>query len=90
LGLAGQIVSNGGMNDDAPPTAQELAQRLTDLEIKVGFTDDLVDHLNTLVARQQHVIERLMQELARLSDQLADQGQGAGFRSLRDELPPHY
>lgn len=73
-----------------PDALDALTQRLTDLEIKVGFTDDLVDHLNAIVARQQHVIDRLTQEVARLSEQQADPNAGGGFRSLRDELPPHY
>ncbi|ARN20569.1 SlyX family protein [Piscinibacter gummiphilus] len=64
-------------------------QRLTDLEIKASFTEDLVDSLNEIVARQQQQIEQLTRELVNLRQQMPapDAGQ---FRSLRDELPPHY
>jgi SlyX protein len=63
-------------------------QRLTDLEIKASYTEDLLDELNKLVVRQQQQIELLLRELAALRQQ-APEGQAA-FRSLRDELPPHY
>lgn len=70
--------------------ASELIdKRLTDLEIKAGFTEDLVDHLNQLVARQQQQIDALIRELMQLREQAAD-ANPAPFRSLRDELPPHY
>lgn len=66
-----------------------LEQRLTELEIKACFVDDLVEQLNRIVTRQQDEIARLQRELRELRGQLPD-GDGAPFRSLRDELPPHY
>jgi SlyX protein len=67
----------------------EMVLRLTDLEIKASFMEDLVDHLNQIVVRQQQQIDRLSREVASLRQQAPDGG-GGGFRSLRDELPPHY
>ncbi|MGH6646908.1 SlyX family protein [Aquabacterium sp.] len=64
-------------------------QRLTDLEIKASFTEDLLDSLNLTVVRQQQQIDLLLVEVNRLRQQEPDGGPG-GFRSLRDELPPHY
>ena len=69
-------------------TAQDIESRLTDLEIKLSFTEDLVDTLNTMVTRQQDHIDLLLNEVRRLREQ-APEG-GSAFRSLRDELPPHY
>ncbi|WP_077036005.1 SlyX family protein [Pelomonas sp. KK5] len=62
--------------------------RLTELEIKASFTDDTVEQLNQIIIRQQAQIELLMREVM----DLKQQGSAAGptFRSLRDELPPHY
>lgn len=65
-------------------------QRLTELEIKASFTEDLVEQLNQVIVRQQQQIDALGRELARLQSQQLEQGSGPGFRSLRDELPPHY
>lgn len=67
----------------------DIEQRLTDLEIKASFSEDLVDQLNMVIVRQQQQIDSLIREVAHLRAQnsAADPG---GFRSLRDELPPHY
>ena len=62
--------------------------RLTELEIKACFTEDLVDALNRLVARQQDQIDRLLREVVRLRDQ-GPAGEPPP-RGQRDELPPHY
>lgn len=64
-------------------------QRLTELEIKASYTEDLLDQLNLALYRQQEQIDRLVQELAHLRQQMPEPG-GAAPRNLRDELPPHY
>ena len=70
-------------------TSSPAEQRLTELEIRSGFAEDLLDTLNQTVYRQQQQIERLQRELTELRQQLSE-GSGAAPRSLRDELPPHY
>jgi SlyX protein len=74
---------------DTTPTTTELEARITELEIKLAFTEDLVEALNTQAARQQDLLALLQREVVRLSDQMLD-ATPAQFRSLRDELPPHY
>jgi SlyX protein len=69
-------------------SATALEERLMNLEVKLSFTEDLVDHLNDLVARQQGQIQWLAEQLRALRQQSA--GEPGGFRSLRDDLPPHY
>lgn len=64
--------------------------RLTDLEIKASFTEDLLDTLNEIIARQQAQIDRLTTEIATLRHQMPAADGAPAFRSLRDELPPHY
>ncbi|MFM2052770.1 MAG: hypothetical protein RL456_807 [Pseudomonadota bacterium] len=72
------------------PDADRIDHRLTELEVKAAFAEDLVEHLNQEVIRQQRQIDALLREVTRLRQQVAD-GMGApGARSLRDELPPHY
>jgi SlyX protein len=63
-------------------------QRLTDLEIKIAYADDLLDQLNQTIFRQQQQIERLAREMEALRRQMPEGN--APFQSLRDELPPHY
>nr|MBF0685830.1 SlyX family protein [Pseudomonas sp.] len=64
-------------------------QRLTALEVKASFADDLLDKLNETIFRQQQQIDKLTRELVELRKHLPA-ADGPGFRSLRDELPPHY
>jgi SlyX protein len=67
----------------------DLDKRLMDLEIKASFTEDLVEQLNQTIFLQQQQIDALIREVSQLRQQTPDGGSG-GFRSLRDELPPHY
>lgn len=64
-------------------------QRLTDLEIKASFTEDLLEWLDQVVIEQQQQIDSLKREIADLKLS-ATTGQNGEFRSLRDEAPPHY
>jgi len=64
-------------------------KRLTELEIKVGLADDLIDQLNQTLFRQQQQIEFLAKELASLRQQMP-QERNTQLPSVHDELPPHY
>ena len=66
-----------------------LEDRVTRLEEKSAFADDLTEQLNEVIVRQQNQIDLLGRELSRLKQQAEDSA-SPGFRSLRDELPPHY
>ena len=81
------LASNSGMDDD---NNKRVDARLTELEIKASFTEDLVDQLNQVVVRQQQQIDLLMREIARLQEQAPEAGAAPAFRSLREDLPPHY
>lgn len=81
--------SNGGMTDTLHP-APDTDQRLTELEIKASYADDLLDTLNAQVAKQQEQIDLLLREVSRLRQRGGDDGLSAGPRDPRDELPPHY
>ena len=70
------------MNDDA------TNHRLTNLEIKLSFTEEMVEQLNQVLVRQQNDISALVHELARLRLQLTQGSSGA--TQAADELPPHY
>jgi SlyX protein len=65
------------------------AERMTELEVKLAFAEDMLDALNATVYRQQQQIERLQREVRELREQIAASTPGE-FRSLRDEIPPHY
>lgn len=63
--------------------------RLTELETKLAFAEDLLDTLNQTVVRQQGQLDSMQQQLRllhqRMQDALPDER-----RNPRDEVPPHY
>jgi SlyX protein len=81
---AQKFVSNTGM--DQP---QNTDNRLTDLEIKASFTEDLVEQLNQVIIRQQAQIDQLLREVSILREH-HDNAASSGPRNLRDDLPPHF
>ena len=66
-----------------------IEQRLTDLEIKASFNEDLLDQLNQIIVRQQQEIALLQRDVRELRQQAPD-ADGAALRTAADELPPHY
>ena len=64
-------------------------RRLTNLEIKASFAEDLLERLDAVIVRQQQQIDSLTREVAQLK-QTASSGETTEFRSLREEPPPHY
>ena len=69
--------------------AERTEARITELEIKLSYSEDLLDTLNSLVARQQQDIDMLLREVTQLRHQGAEAGTAAP-RNPRDDLPPHY
>lgn len=63
--------------------------RITNLEIKLSFTEDLIDQLNQTIYKQQQQIEFLYRELKSIKEQ-ASIGDSVGNGSPKDEIPPHY
>jgi SlyX protein len=74
------------------PQETRLERRLTDLEVKASFTEDLLDQLNLVIYRQQQQIDRLILQLNQLSQQMPEDAASRGDtgHNSRSELPPHY
>ena len=70
-------------------TTDTTDQRLTDLEIKASFSEDLLDQLNQLIVRQQQEIDLLMREVRQLRLQMPE-GAGPALSRASEDLPPHY
>ena len=68
----------------------DTEQRLTELEVKLAFQDDLLDTLNLTVTRQQQQIDLLQQQLRLLYQQMRTQTQDADPSAPQHEIPPHY
>ena len=63
--------------------------RLTELEIKASFNEDLLDQLNQVIIRQQQQIDALLRQVSQLRQQMPDTTSGT-LRQPGDDLPPHY
>lgn len=66
-----------------------MESRIAELEVKLSFSEDLLDELNRTVVRQQQQIDQLQQELRVLRQQVQS-AIPAEPLNLRDETPPHY
>jgi SlyX protein len=66
-----------------------VESRLNDLEMKISYTEDMVDELNLTVFRQQQQIDQLIRQVTALREQVQNAAPAESL-SLRDELPPHY
>ena len=66
-----------------------MESRLNDLEIKISYTEDMVDELNLTIFRQQQQIDQLIRQVTTLREQVQNAAPAEQL-SLRDELPPHY
>jgi SlyX protein len=76
-------------NRRTEPTDERTEERITQLEIKLSYTEDLLETLNDMVVKQQDQIDLLLRELVQLRRQASDDG-STRQHSPRDELPPHY
>ena len=64
--------------------------RITELETKLAFAEDLLETLNQTVIRQQRQLDSLQEQLRLLHQQMRDSQADAESKNLRDEIPPHY
>lgn len=65
--------------------------RITELETRTAFQEDLLNTLNDIVAKQDRQLATLTRKLDLLKEQLEQQGDGGGGSdSMGHEPPPHY
>ncbi|CAG2148053.1 Protein SlyX [Cupriavidus campinensis] len=67
-----------------------MESRLTDLEIKVAFQEDLIETLNLAVARQQQQLDLLQAQFRALYQQVRTSASTAAESNPQHEIPPHY
>lgn len=66
-----------------------IEARLTEVEAKLAFAEDLIDTLNQTVIRQQAQLDSMQQQLRLLHQRIKDAVPDE-TRNLHDEIPPHY
>lgn len=62
---------------------------IEDLQTRLAFQEDAIDHLNKTVARQDQLIELLQQQVQHLYGQVKQLSEQSGV-SQQSEIPPHY
>jgi SlyX protein len=75
-----------------PPNFQSRLmneERLTNIETKISFQEDLIEELNKTVYQQQQKLERLEAICEALARQVRSLGE-AGNDKPANERPPHY
>ena len=71
-------------------TIETLGTRLDELESQLAFQDELIESLNTTVAKQDREILQLKHQFSRLSERLKEIGDASPGAAPQDETPPHY
>lgn len=69
---------------------ENLAKRIDELESQVAFQDQLIESLNTTVAKQDREFLELRHQLSRLSERLKEISETSPGAAPQDETPPHY
>ena len=69
---------------------ESLEKRIDELESQLAFQDELIESLNTTIAKQDREILELKHQFSRLSERLKEIGETAPGAALQDETPPHY
>lgn len=67
-----------------------MDDRMAELEVRLAFQDELLDTLNTTVARQQRELDLLQQQMRVLYQQLKGINSGGNDAPAGYEIPPHY
>ena len=71
------------------PIESDTDNRLTALEIKASYSEDLLDQLNLTIYRQQQQIDRMAAAVDELRRRVPEGGPHTATNA-RDEIPPHY
>ena len=69
---------------------ESFAKRIEELESQLAFQDELIESLNSTVARQDGEILELKRQFSMLSERLKEIGDASPGAVPQDEIPPHY
>lgn len=76
--------------DDPAVNDTHLEARLTDLEGRYAFLDDLLHHLEGVVTAQQRIIDELRDQLEQTRAALKNVDLSDGSKQNEEPPPPHY
>jgi len=73
----------------ATPADDDQNERLTELEIKFAYSQEMIENLNEEVTKQWTVIDKLTRQLGTMHDQMATLAHDTD-KPLDEPPPPHY
>lgn len=70
----------------------DLQEQIYELQTKLAFQDDTIDHLNQMVTKQDDIIRALERRFMSLGEKIADIRSQLTDKPFdpADEIPPHY
>ena len=71
-------------------TIEQLSRRVDELESQLAFQDELIESLNSTVAKQDGEMLELKHQFGMLSERLKEIGDASPGAAPQDETPPHY
>ena len=87
--VARDITSHKKLLEQLRQANEGLEQRVTELEVRLAFQDDMLASLSAELATQQRIIERLQQQVVQLARRQEDMQVHVG-EPIIDVPPPHY
>ena len=69
---------------------ETLGKRIDEIESQVAFQDEIIESLNSTVAKQDGELLELKHQLSRLSERIKEIGDASPGEAPQDETPPHY
>jgi len=73
----------------ATPADDDQNERLTELEIKFAYSQEVIESLNEEVTKQWAAIDKLTRQLGTMHDQMATLAHDMD-KPLDEPPPPHY
>ncbi|EPJ44764.1 MAG: hypothetical protein OFPI_39040 [Osedax symbiont Rs2] len=67
-----------------------MQDRISELESRVAFQEEMIDQLNDVVAKQDKVLMDLSRVVTMLNHKVNLGGQGEGGIEANEPPPPHY
>ena len=67
-----------------------MQDRITEIEIKLGYLEQAVNELSDVLYKQQHLLDRLEAGYEQLRQRMDSGETGGSATDAGDEKPPHY
>ncbi|WP_229333594.1 SlyX family protein [Glaciecola sp. MH2013] len=78
------------MSSEQLAKIEEMQSAIEQLEYKVAFQEDSIEQLNSIIIKQQNLVDRHDELIQALMEKLKTMQSGSSQINQEHELPPHY